>query len=398
MGVRQAYRARWVFPVSVPPIENGVLEVQDGRITAVHDRADPAAQDLGNVAIIPGLVNAHTHLEFSDLTQPIGPAQPFTDWIRALVACRHSREETGQAVTAGKREAERTGTTCLGNIANPVGPVVPANGAHIVEFLELLGLAAEQHEQQLALARAHLNRSPQPSMILGLSPHAPYSVRPPLYHALVDLAQEFRCPLAIHLAETRAELELLQHGTGEFVELLRDFGVWDEAAIPLGTQPLDYLRPLVELEHALVIHGNYLNAAEMDFLADHHQMTVVYCPRTHAYFGHPPHPWRELLARGVSLTLGTDSRGSNPDLSLWRELQFLHARFPDVNPATLLELGTIRGATALGLATEIGTLTPGKAADLAVVALTPQEATPYESLFAPDGNVSATMCGGAWIA
>lgn len=399
MSERQSYRARWIFPVDGPPLENGVVEIQGDRISAVHNRSDPRAQDLGNVAIIPSLVNAHTHLEFSDLTKPVGPAQPFTDWIRALVAYRRGRETTDQTLANGKREAERAGTTCLGNIAT-VGPTVPVecNGARVVEFLELLGLAAEQHQTQIDLARAHLSRPPQPGVIFGLSPHAPYSVRPTLFTALVDLAKEFHCPLAIHLAETAAELELLKQGSGEFVELLRDFGVWDETAIPHGSGPLDYLRPLAELDHALVIHGNYLDETAIDFLADRSNITVVYCPRTHAYFGHPPHPWRELLSRGVSVSLGTDSRGSNPDLSLWRELQYLHSRFTNENPATLLELGTICGASALGLSAEIGTLTPGKAADLTVVAIPANRVSPYECLLDSESTVSATMCGGVWIA
>ncbi len=410
MSERQAYRARWVFPVDAPPLENGVVEVQAGQITAVHDRAEPAAQDLGNVALIPGLVNVHTHLEFSDLPQPIQPALPFTDWIRALVSYRRSETATTNVIEKGIQEAETAGTTCLGEIATPVGPVLPAEagdhangrytrpyGSRVVEFLELLGLAAEQHEAQLALARDHLSQPTQPGVIYGLSPHAPYSVRPPLYRALVELAKIHDCPLAIHLAETQAELQLLAEGTGEFVDLLSDFGVWDPTAIGRGTRPLDYLQPLAVVAQALVIHGNYLNETEIDFLVEHRNISVVYCPRTHAYFRHSPHPWQQMLERGVSLALGTDSRGSNPDLSLWRELQFLREQFPNVDPALLLELGTIRGAQALGIASELGTLTSGKSADMVVVTCSASGNEPYEMLLNSESVVSATMCRGEWL-
>lgn len=396
MNQRQTYRARWVFPGDGPPLERGVIEIEAGRITAVHDRADCAAHDLGDVAIVPGLVNAHTHLEFSDLTQPIAPAKPFTDWIRALVANRRSRDASTSAVAAGKREAERTGTTLLGEIASPgwdAAEFFPPN-ARVVVFQEILGLAAAQHDPQLALAREHLQQPQQDRLIYGLSPHAPYSVRPPLYAALVQLAVEHQCPLAVHLAETRAELELLSSGSGEFVEMLCEFGVWDPTAIPAGSRPLDYLRPLADVEHALAIHGNYLDDEEIAFLVAHTNITVVYCPRTHAYFGHEPHPWQRLLHAGASVAIGTDSRGSNPDLNLWRELQFLRRTFPDVDPVELLALGTTHGARALGLDGEIGTLGPGKSADMAVVALNGAKG----DLFAPETEATATMCGGDWIA
>ena len=395
MNERQAYRARWVFPGDGPPLERGVIEIEAGRITAVHDRADSAARDLGDVAIVPGLVNAHTHLEFSDLSQPIAPALPFTEWIRALVANRRNRDTSTSGVAAGKREAERTGTTVLGEIASlgwdPAEFSPP--GTRFVVFQEILGLAAAQHDPQLALAHEHLQQPQRDRLVYGLSPHAPYSVRPPLYAALVQLAVKHQCPLAVHLAETRAELELLGSGNGEFVDMLREFGVWDPTAIPNGSRPLDYLRPLRDIKHALAIHGNYLDNEEIAFLAAHPNITVVYCPRTHAYFGHEPHPWQRMLQAGVSVAIGTDSRGSNPDLNLWRELQYLRRTFPNFEPAELLALGTLNGARALGLDGEIGTLTPGKSADMAVVALN----SAAGKLFAPETEVTATMCGGAWI-
>jgi cytosine/adenosine deaminase-related metal-dependent hydrolase len=133
----------------------------------------------------------------------------------------------------------------------------------------------------------------------------------------------------------------------------------------------------------LVIHGNYLDAVEFDWLQNHPQVSVVYCPRTHAYFQHAPHPWREMLERGINVALGTDSRGSNPDLSLWREMQFLATTFPDVDPARILAMGTRRGAAALGRDSEQGTLEPGKQALLASVPLpTTPDSDPYRLLFA----------------
>jgi cytosine/adenosine deaminase-related metal-dependent hydrolase len=224
-------------------------------------------------------------------------------------------------------------------------------------------------------------------------------VHPQLFAELVRLADEFNAPLAMHLAESRGELELLARGTGEFLEFLQRLGVWRPDAIAHGTRPMDYLRPLSALNHALVIHGNYLADDEIEFLSGCETITVVYCPRTHAFFGHDPHPWRRLSANGANVAIGTDSRASNPDLSVWNELSFLHTHFPDVPPSTLLELGTIRGARALGLGHETGSLPAGKAADLAVVSLPPADSTdPYALLFDPDAEITGTMCRGMWTA
>ena len=151
--------------------------------------------------------------------------------------------------------------------------------------------------------------------------------------------------------------------------MLQRFNAWDPQMISRETRPLDYLRPLSTVNRGLVIHGNYLDATEFDWLQNHPQVSVVYCPRTHAYFQHTPHPWRELLDRGVNVALGTDSRGSNPDLSLWREMLLLAMTFPDVDPALILAMGTRSGAVALGCESKAGTLEPGKPAELACVPL-----------------------------
>jgi len=180
--------------------------------------------------------------------------------------------------------------------------------------------------------------------------------------------------------------------------MLEEFGVWEPSAIPHGSRPLDYLQPLTGLDHALVIHGNYLSDDEIDFLCRHPNLTVVYCPRTHAAFGHAPHPWRKLLQRGGCVAIGTDSRASNPDLSLWRELCFLRDQFPDVSPQILLELGTIRGARALGLEETTGILGVGRSADLTVVTLDaspPGDVVP--ALLHHRNRIAATMRSGLWI-
>jgi cytosine/adenosine deaminase-related metal-dependent hydrolase len=199
----------------------------------------------------------------------------------------------------------------------------------------------------------------------------------------------------MHLAETTAELELLANSAGEFVPFLQSLGVWREDVVPRGSQTLDYLKVLALAPRVLVIHGNYLDAVDIEFLVSHPNFSVVYCPRTHAYFGHPPHPWRQLLSRGVNVALGTDSRASNPDLSLFNELKFVRQLAPEFDPGELLRLGTLNGAFALGIEAETGSLELGKSADLAIVDLPVSDASdPYASLFDVGSRISATICQG----
>lgn len=420
-NAQQSFKARWVFPVSGPPLENATVEVTSGRISAVHARPGSGAYDLGNAAIIPGLVNAHTHLELSDVAVPLNPSRPFTAWLKEVMS--HRRRRTGKAPanasSSGRAKSGRAnelaaydlgfaessgwGTTTIGDIAGATSDSESsrAAGPRIVAFLEILGLAPERVEVQLQKGREYLAgdlRVAPTNVIKGVSPHAPYSVHPDLFRGLVDLAVARRAPLAMHLAETREELQLLAAGTGDFVPFLEDLGVWRPEAIPRESRPLDYLRELARVELALAIHGNYLAADEIDFLAGHPNVSVVYCPRTHAFFRHTAHPWRRLLARGVNVALGTDSRASNPDLNVWNELLFLRTLAPDVDPGGLLKLGTWNGALALGLGGETGTLDVGKSADLAVVELAGGDsADPYELLFRPGNRITRAMCSGHWV-
>jgi cytosine/adenosine deaminase-related metal-dependent hydrolase len=206
-----------------------------------------------------------------------------------------------------------------------------------------------------------------PKLRPGISPHAPYTVSPELVRSVAALSKAERFPVAMHLAESRDELELLASHRGKFVELLTSIGAWHPAAIPQGIQPRDYLGLLAGAHQSLVIHGNYLTPSDWQFLAERRAaMSVVYCPRTHAYFGHEPYSLAGMLAAGVRVAVGTDSLASNPDLSLIAELRQIARQHPDVPPEQILYLGTLAGAEALGLAERLGSITTGKKARLAV--------------------------------
>jgi cytosine/adenosine deaminase-related metal-dependent hydrolase len=389
--------ARWVVPVEGPPLQQGIITIDSGRIVRIdHQRQRKPDHDLGNAAILPGLVNAHTHLDLTGLRGRGLPTGSFTDWLRAVIGHRRSLSAT-QAVAdvrAGLAEALSFGTTLLGDISGQglSWPILAEAPLRSVVFYELLGLPRTRAQQAWAAAcqwlREHrANTSCRP----GLSPHAPYSVRGSLFRAAANLARTHLLPLAIHLAETTAEVELLQHHRGLFREFLSELGVWDEAGLVNG--PKEVLRLNQGLAHALFVHGNYLDAA-VPIPAD---STIVYCPRTHAVFGHEPHPFRSFLAAGARVALGTDSLASNPDLDVLAEVRFLHNRVPDLAGDVLLRMATLNGAEALGWQAETGSLTPGKSADLVALALPADDrADPYAQILESTLPVQAVMLRGRW--
>ncbi|MFH1267960.1 MAG: amidohydrolase family protein [Planctomycetota bacterium] len=401
----QALKARYVFPATGAPIPDGLVTIQGRTIVAVGPDT-PAAnvRDLGNVAIVPGLVNAHTHLEFSDLAEPLGePGMGFTDWLWGVIQSR--RDVTlspDHAVQRGLRESVRLGTTTLGEIGQPGFPsgLIADAPLDVTVFLELIAPMPERVEPAFELARQHAEGDQRMrGWRAGLSPHAPYSVHPSLLRRLAWLSHSRKIPIAMHLGESRDELELLSEGAGPLREMLIDLGAWDPAQSRGGVLEktlLDYLWELDPASRVLVVHGNYLADREIAFLAERSdRMAVVYCPRTHAFFAHAEYPLAKLLSSGATVALGTDSRASSPDLSVLAEMRFVARRHPSVGPDTVLRLGTINGARALGRDHRLGSLEVGKYADLAVVALPDRDAAdPHELLFDSNLPVVATWYRG----
>jgi cytosine/adenosine deaminase-related metal-dependent hydrolase len=411
-------KARFVFTAEGPPLRNAVVVIDGSRMAAVERarQGDAMSVDLGNAAILPGLVNAHTHLEFSDLVTPLGTSgMPFTDWIRLVVAHRRSRsdDDRHRAIAAGLKESSRSGVTCIGEIstgfARPEDDFGQPGGAQrsklaradctpgLIDFREILCIKRERIEAGVARAREHVARTEQGDV--GISPHAPYSVHPDLLHKLAELSAAAAVPLAMHLAESSEEMELLESGGGPIREMLIGFDAWSQDVFAARRCSLDYLQILAKADRALVIHGNYLADDEIAFIAERRsRMAIVYCPRTHAYFGHSEYPIAKLLDRGAVVALGTDSRASNPDLNSLAEMREIFNRH-SVDPARLVEMGTINGAKALGREQETGSITPRKRADLAIVRLADTASgDPYELLFDPKSTVETTICGGVVIA
>jgi cytosine/adenosine deaminase-related metal-dependent hydrolase len=200
-------------------------------------------------------------------------------------------------------------------------------------------------------------------------------------------------PLATHLAESREEGELLEYHRGPFVPFLSELGVWDEHGLVIGAQ--EVLQLTAQTDNTLLVHGNYLDPET----AIPPRVSIIYCPRTHAAFGHAPYPLRALLGKGVRVALGTDSLASNPDLDVLAEARFVRLLYPDLPGATLLRMATLSGALALGWQNETGSLTPGKSADLVVLELPDRanDVDPYESILSSSARVQAVLFRGKWV-
>ncbi len=365
---QRCFAARWILPIARPPIQGGWLRVQGDRIVEVRSDAPPAeAENLGDVAILPRGVNAHTHLEFSDCQQPIGQVgTSLSDWIGQVVAARtgKTRRDQEQAIRRGLEESRQAGVCLIGEIATPPCDY-PAEVAcpEVYTFAEVLGLRQDRSDERIAAAAAQVAARTDS----GFSPHAPYSTSREAIQSCLELAIGGKRMIAMHVAESPAERELLVNGSGPFATALKSMGVWHDGSFPWSDRPvLELIDQLSTAPRALLVHGNDLTDREIERLAKHPQMTVVYCPRTHAFFQYEPHPVARLLAAGVRVALGTDSRASNPDLNIWQEVRQLFEHRSDLDPEAVLAMATMAGADALGRS-DLGRIEVGARASLAIV-------------------------------
>jgi cytosine/adenosine deaminase-related metal-dependent hydrolase len=397
MPATSTVQARWIFPVDRPPIHGGMLTMAGDRILAVEGAGrNKPDTDLGNVALLPGLVNTHTHLDLSGLRGRLPPTSDFTQWLRQVVAYRRNSppSQWQDAVRAGVDECLRSGTTLVGDVAADglSAALLAASPLRSVVFYEIIGLSTNRAQQTWQDADRWLQScSPSPNCRYGLSPHAPYSVRRSLWHDAV----RHGVPLAVHWRETREEEELLKTNRGPLRSFLEEIGAWDESGLAESHERIR--EQLTNASSVLYVHCNYID--EIEFAIRDPQSAIAYCPRTHAFFGHAEHPFVELLAAGVNVALGTDSLASNPDLSILEEMRFLWNRYRGrVTGETLMRMGTVNGAAALGWERELGTLTPGKSADWITVPLDNAAGNdPYELLLSPRTPVKDVCLRGVYV-
>jgi cytosine/adenosine deaminase-related metal-dependent hydrolase len=244
-------------------------------------------------------------------------------------------------------------------------PLLRHGPLRVLSFGEALGLAKARDRFEKAIDGAIDGRMASDFLHVGLSPHAPYTVDMPGYHQCVQLARQRQIPLCTHLAETIDEEQFLREQRGPFREIWEGLGTWADDVTTYDGSPVAFARAIGLLDvPALLAHVNYAGDDELAMLAAG-RASVAFCPRTNAYFGHKPHRWREMLERGINVAVGTDSCASSPDLNLVDDLRLLWRRHGHaIDSDVLWRLATVNAAAALQWDSRIGSLTPGKLADL----------------------------------
>ena len=366
-------RAGSVHPVTAPPIEDGAVLVDDrGTIAAVGpDRLVPAPEqarrlEFPDAALLPGLVNTHTHLELTHLTGR--NAEPeFARWIRAIRTLKDATtpDEFARSAERGVRDCWAAGVTCVADTGSTGAALhaLHALGGRGIVFQEVFGPDPAQAPASLAeleQALARLGPLTSSQLRLGVSPHAPYTVSDRLYRAVHDLARSTGLPVALHLAESREETELVQDGTGPFADALRARGIEVAAR---GRSPVEHLVQLGVVQRGtacLCIHCVQVSQRDVELLRQA-GVAIAHCPRSNRAHGHGTAPLAAFRRAGLRVGLGTDSVVSTGDVSLWPE-----AAAAGLEGEDALRMLTLEGARALGLDGEIGSLETGKAADLAV--------------------------------
>jgi 5-methylthioadenosine/S-adenosylhomocysteine deaminase len=375
------YRARWVIPVEAPPIEHGFLAVEDGRIIAVGaadqlapgDFKSAVLHELGDVLLLPGFVNAHAHFELSCYQNRLPPG-PLWPWLEKLIGLRrgeHAPEQEREAVRTAAAESLAAGVTTVGDISRTglAATIMKGTPLRKVCFIELISGASQPPHDAASLKKAFDEAAADAEadrLLIGISPHAPYTVTEGDLSRVAALAQAVWAPLTMHLLETCEESQWLDTGGGDLADFLERHQL-PNAAARFDADIVEILEQTGILAcRPLLAHVNYATDGQLDRLA-RSEASVVWCPRAHRFFGHADHRWREMLARRINVCIGTDSGASTPSLSILDELRHVYQQAPDVQADLILEMGTIRGAAGLGLNHVVGSLRPGKRADFVAV-------------------------------
>ncbi len=374
------HRAPWVLPVHLPAIADGYVAVDSGVITAVGRFCELSGASSSwpviehpDAVLLPALVNAHTHLELSHLAYLSDQTPPatFTGWIEHMLNERATAGFTPEEVQQAARKAlaaqHQDGVIAVADITNTgISRDLSDNFfGTLLCFKEFLGLRADGVVpllQQLETeADHHL-----------CTAHAPYSTHADLLRALKERSAQRDHLFPVHVAEPAAESEMMSRGRGEIPEFLARRGFWDDSFQPTGIDnsgSVQYLHQLGLLdERTLCVHCIHVSDNEIALLVKTGSW-VCLCPGSNRYLGVGKAPLAKYLQNGILPALGTDSLASNPKISIWREMQLLAEDHPGVEPAVILAMATVGGASALGLEAQLGTLEPGKRADFLAVPL-----------------------------
>jgi len=404
-------RARTVLPVCSPPIDDGAVLVRGERIEAVgrfnelrRANRDEEQIDLGESILLPGLINSHCHLDYTDMAGKLSPGKNFSDWIKSIVALKAEWSYTDFAMSwlAGAKMLLRSGTTTVVDIESVpelLPEVIASTPLNVVSCLELLSVRTRQSARQMINDAVETLHS-LPSCRAGLSPHAPYSTTPVLLRAAAEATREHGWLLTTHVAESADEFEMYQHARGAMFAWLKPQRDMSDC---VGLSPVAHLACHGVLsQNFLAVHANYLAPGDAELLA-RSGASVVHCPRSHGFFRHREFPLAELRRAGVNITLGTDSlatvsksRAEPLALNLFSEMRSFANNFAALAPKQIVEMVTVNAAKAIGHRDQLGCLAEGTRADL-IALPSGKSRDPFEVVLAHRGDVSASMIRGAWV-
>ena len=406
-------RARTILPVSQSPVENGAVVISGNRIRAIGAWPDlkPVAggkiTDLGDVVLLPGLVNAHCHLDYTDMAGQLPPPKKFTDWIAAITAAKlvRRRADYARSWLRGARMLLKSGVTTVADIeAAPdlLPDVWDATPLRVFSFLEMTGIRARRHPREiLREAVAKIDSLSHPRCRAFLSPHAPYSTLPELLELAAEISRKRKWRVSMHVAESDQEFEMFTKARDAMHDWLRR-NERDNSDCGLGSPVEQLARAGMLGENLLAIHANFLACGDARLLGENH-VHVVHCPRSHAYFRHAAFPRKQLAAAGVNLCLGTDSLatvlktgGQKPELDMFAEMSALAANDKTISSAEILRMATVSGAKALGMDGRIGELSQSAFADLIAIPFAGKISEAAEAVVNCSGSVHASMIGGEW--
>ena len=377
------YRAAWIVSIQRPPIRNGWVEIEGDRISAVGGPEVDASggTDLGDVALMPGLVNAHTHLELSYLKDRVPAGAGFVSWIRGIIAARRQRPDPSapeilESIERGIEQSVAAGTVLVGDISNTLVSFdrLASSRLAAVVFNEVIRFGSADAERVVNDAVRRLDSlRPTETVKPSLAAHAPYSVAPAAFRALHRAVGNHDLPAcSVHLSESREEVDFVRTGEGPWRDLLEEMGTWDASWRPPAVSPVEYLDALEFLDSkVLAVHGVQMSATDLTRLRAR-GATLVTCPRSNRHTGAGLPPLQSFYDSGVAVAVGTDSLASCPDLNVFSELAEMQRLAPAVPAARLLDSATRQGAQALGFGGEFGTIEPGKRARLLAAALPPR--------------------------
>ena len=377
------FRAQWVLPIAAPPIRDGWVAVEGGRIAAVGDGSPPgnSVSELADAAILPGLVNAHVHLELSWMAGKVPPAESMPEWAGQLIACRRAvTVDPPSPMVTAIRDVRASGTCLVGDVTNTLAAydLLVESDLWAAVFHELLGFSAADPARIIADAHAQISARKRDARIrTSLVPHATYSVSPSLLRAIGAASTG---PLSVHVAESVEELQFLTDGTGTWRDLLSGLNVWNDAWRSPDCSPVEYLAKLgLVSDRLLAVHCVQATEDDLRLLAAANA-TVVTCPRSNQWTGAGTPPVGAFYESGVRVAIGTDSLASVEDLQMFKEVAAVRTLAPGVPARRLLESLTRVGAEALGFGDELGTIEPEKRAELIAVAVPPDIADVEEYL------------------